>query len=102
VSKIALKSKNMRGLFRVCGLRLPQCTLRFRDGSNASVELAWHVGFTPDFGRMVATRELTLRARNGHRCGRISNLHDVSEIALLRAKLHFSAQLREGACHESR
>ena len=26
------------------------------DGSNASVELSWHVGFTPDFGRMVATQ----------------------------------------------
>ena len=25
-------------------------------GSFASVELSWHVGFTPDFGRMVATR----------------------------------------------
>ena len=25
-------------------------------GSNASVELAWRVGFTPDFGRMVATQ----------------------------------------------
>jgi hypothetical protein len=29
---------------------------------NALVELSWHVGFTPDFGRMVATQELTLRA----------------------------------------
>jgi hypothetical protein len=25
-------------------------------GQNASVELSWHVGFTPDFGRMVATQ----------------------------------------------
>jgi hypothetical protein len=25
-----------------------------RNGSNASVELSWHVDFTPDFGRMVA------------------------------------------------
>ena len=25
-------------------------------GSIASVELSWHVGFTPDFGRMVATK----------------------------------------------
>jgi hypothetical protein len=24
-------------------------------GSNASVKLSWHVGFNPDFGRMVAT-----------------------------------------------
>ena len=31
-------------------------------GSNALVELSWHVGFTPDFGRTVATQELTLRA----------------------------------------
>ena len=29
------------------------------------VELSWHVGFTPDFGRMVAMQELTLRASNG-------------------------------------
>jgi hypothetical protein len=28
----------------------------FRFGSIASVEPSWHVGFTPDFGRMVATR----------------------------------------------
>jgi hypothetical protein len=34
-------------------------------GSNASVELSWHVGFTPDFGRMVATQELTLPAKVG-------------------------------------
>ena len=33
-------------------------------GSNASVELSWHVGFTPDLGRMVATQEPTLRAIN--------------------------------------
>jgi hypothetical protein len=41
-------------------------------GSNASVELSWHVGFTPDFGRMVATQELTLPAnqRHGHECFR--------------------------------
>ena len=25
-------------------------------GSNASVQLSWHVGFTPDFGLMVATQ----------------------------------------------
>ena len=37
-----------------------------RYGSTASVERSRHVGFTPDFGRMVATQELTLRARNGH------------------------------------
>jgi len=36
--------------------------LDFRSGSIAVVELSWHVGFTPDFGRMVATQELTLRA----------------------------------------
>ncbi|MFY9939660.1 MAG: hypothetical protein WAK33_22450, partial [Silvibacterium sp.] len=44
--------------------RMLRCTLDFRNGSNASVELSWHVGFTADFGRMVATQELTLRARN--------------------------------------
>jgi hypothetical protein len=37
-----------------------------RCGSNASVQLSRHVGFTPDFGRMVATHELTLRASCGH------------------------------------
>ena len=26
------------------------------NGSNASVELSWHVGFTPNSGRMTATR----------------------------------------------
>jgi hypothetical protein len=26
------------------------------DGSNASVDLFWHVGFTPDSGRMLATQ----------------------------------------------
>ena len=26
------------------------------EGSNASVELAWRVGLTPDFGRIVATQ----------------------------------------------
>ena len=31
---------------------------------NAPVELSWHVGFTPDFGRMVATQELTHRAKS--------------------------------------
>ena len=38
--------------------RLRECV-----NANASVELSWHVGFTPDFGRMVATQELTLRAK---------------------------------------
>jgi hypothetical protein len=42
---------------------LAHFTTLVRSGSNASVELSWHVGFTPDFGRMVATQELTLRAR---------------------------------------
>ena len=37
-----------------CRERAPSTT------SNASVELSWHVGFTPHFGRMVATQELTL------------------------------------------
>jgi hypothetical protein len=35
-------------------------------GAIASVELSWHVGFTPDFGRMVATQKLTLRATKRH------------------------------------
>jgi hypothetical protein len=34
--------------------------------SNASVQLSRHVGFAPDFGRMVATQELTLRANRRH------------------------------------
>ena len=34
-------------------------------GSNALVELSWHVGFTPDFGHRTATQELTLRANFG-------------------------------------
>jgi hypothetical protein len=50
-------------LYFIVPHRLPYaCDDRY--GSNASVELSWHVGFTPDFGRMVATQELTLRAKN--------------------------------------
>lgn len=44
-------------------IRLLRHAVRVRYGSNASAELSWHVGFTPDFGRMVATQELTLRAQ---------------------------------------
>jgi hypothetical protein len=55
------------GLFFFDALRcVPESKLNVADGSNASVELSWHAGFTPDFGRMVATQELTLRARSDH------------------------------------
>jgi hypothetical protein len=37
-----------------------------RFGSNASVELSWHVGFTPDFGLWLRRSELTLRAITRH------------------------------------
>jgi hypothetical protein len=37
-------------------------TTGVRVGSSASVELSWHVGFTPDSGRLAAMQLRTLRA----------------------------------------
>ena len=36
-------------------IRLLRHAVRVGYGSNASVERCRHVGFTPDFGRMIAT-----------------------------------------------
>jgi hypothetical protein len=37
-----------------------------RCGSNASVELSWHVGFTPDFGVWLRRRNWRFRANRGN------------------------------------
>ena len=38
-------------------IRLLRHAVRVGYGSNASVERCRHVGFTPDFGRMIATQQ---------------------------------------------
>ena len=38
---------------------------------------------------IVGRSEVTLRAKTGHRCRKIFNLRDVSEIALLRPEIAF-------------
>ena len=62
-----------------------------RCGSNASVELSWHVGFAPDFGRMVAS----------HRTGASGHLAAVSNRSKAAALLDYFVGERQQIWRDS-